>query len=112
MAIEQIRDDMEAEIAELKKKLANLEAATVELRICAAPFIKWHHLSEQCAALRRAMKMVGVALKDIKPMPGHCDRVRDLSARAEGEEMDLKALADAADEARRNEPGYRADVEG
>ncbi len=111
MTIEQIRQDLEAENAELKKKLANLEAATVELRICAAPFAKWRNL-EQCKPLRQAMKMVGVAIKDIKSMPGHCDRVRDLSARAEGEELDLKALADAADAERRKQPGYRADVEG
>ena len=111
MAIEQTRQELEAENAELKRKLATLESAAVELRICAAPFAKWHKLHDQCAALCHAMKIVGVALKDIKSMPGHCDRVRDLGARAEHEELDLKALADAADEARRKEPGYRADLE-
>lgn len=111
MAIEQTRADLEAENVELKRKLATLESAAVELRICAQPFTKWSHLSEQCGALQRAVKMFGVALKDIKPTPGHCDRVRDLYARAEHEGEDLRSLADAGDAYRREQPGYRADLE-
>ncbi|MEQ8318742.1 MAG: hypothetical protein RH946_00645 [Rhodospirillales bacterium] len=111
MAIEQTRQELEAEIAELKRKLATLESATVELRICAAPFAKWHGISDKCEALRHAMKIVGVALKDIATTPGHVDRLRALGARAQDEKLDLKTLADAADEARREEPGYRADLE-
>jgi len=118
MAIEQTRQELEAEIAELKRKLATvgrqmavLESAVVELRICAAPFAKWHGISDKCEALRHAMKIVGVALKDIATTPGHVDRLRALGARAQDEMLDLKTLADAADEARREEPGYRADLE-
>jgi len=111
MTNEQTVQELMAENAELTRKLAALESAAVELRLCAQPFAKWHEVSEQCGALRHAMKIVGVALKDVKPTPGHCDRVRGLAARAEHEALDIKALADAADAERREQPGYRADLE-
>lgn len=103
---------MSTEIEELKDKLATAEAAILELTLAAGPLTRWKIQSAEFEALRRAVGIGRLALKEITPAPGVVERTRQLAIRAETEAMNLRDLADAADAERRDKPGYRPDLEG
>lgn len=85
-------------MADSSARERELERALIDLTISAAPFATGRGMRQVRANLSDAIKRAADAIK-AKP----CERDR---------RMELVDLANAADEERRNDPCYRADLDG
>tara|TARA_R110001592_G_scaffold104697_1_gene294570 strand:- start:66642 stop:66917 length:276 start_codon:yes stop_codon:yes gene_type:complete len=86
-----------ASAPDMQRKLYQLEAALVELMISAQPFRHGRGLCERRDSLDAAMRLAGLTLRTVRRQPSAIER--------------LWFEVEKAEAARRDEPGYRADLE-